>query len=120
MQVHAASERMLGGENHDWLRKAKPFQLRFINTNLRLYHSARHYNHSNELLLIIMDTNLKKYPGTIMPPADLWCDDVLFSTTRCCRNQGKNILNHFRSFNVISLSRHQLRGASSLKRLVLA
>ena len=55
MQVHAWSERMLGGENHDWLRNAKPFQLRFINTNLRLYHISRHYNHSNELMLIIMD-----------------------------------------------------------------
>ena len=55
MLVHAASERMLGGENHDWLRKAKPFQLRFINTNLRLYHIGRHYNQPNELMLIIMD-----------------------------------------------------------------
>ena len=81
---------------------------------------GRHYNYTNEELLIIMDTNLKKYPGTIMPPADIWCDDVLFSTNRCCRNQGKNILNRLRSFNVISLSRHQLRGVSSLKRLVLA
>ena len=60
MQVHAASERMLGGENHDWLRKAKPFQLRFINTNLRLYQISRHYNHSNELMLIIMDTKFEE------------------------------------------------------------
>ena len=104
MQVHVWSERMLGSEIQDWLRNANPFQLRFNNTNLRLYQISRHYNHSNEPMLIIMDTKPEEVSRDkltkILPPADLWCDDVLFSTIRCHRNQGKNILNPIWSFDL--------------------